>query len=149
MLEANTIRSPAENAGIRIAGEGSGAEINGSTIIGGLEGILIGAGADVTVRTTQVSDASTGIRIYDATAKLLTNRVTGNGTGLVVAGSGRLETAENLVCDNDVNLDLRDGAASSLDHNQICADGSSDPIVDTPSTGGRQGGEDRGVRLLP
>lgn len=129
-IEANHIYSRPDQAGIRVANDGTTVSISGSDITGGREGVSISFGADANVHRTQINGAEVGIRVKDADAVLELNRLMSGGTGLEVSGETYLETFENDICDNELNLDLRDGALVPLAQNRVCAEGSSELAVE-------------------
>lgn len=129
-LVANHVYSSPDQAGVRVANDGSRVVISGSDITGGREGILVTSGAEVEVQRSQVDEAEVGVRVLDADASLLLNRFERNGTGLRVSGDTYLETIDNDICDNDLNLDLHDGALVPLAQNRVCVDGSSELAVE-------------------
>jgi hypothetical protein len=120
-LEQSQIRSLPENAGIRVGNEGSDLEISGTTIEGGLEGVLATSGARLTIRRSLISEAAVGVRVSNAEATLDLNELTENKVGLEVSGDSYFESIGNVICDNTVDLDLRDGASYPIDQNETCA----------------------------
>ncbi len=123
LVEASPVNSLSQNAGIRVANEGSSAEITGTDIIGGTEGLYVGPGAGVLVYRTNVRDAEIGIRVLDAELRLQEAGLIGNEVGLRVGGDSYLETSGTTFCGNAQSLDLSDGARVPLDQNDICIDG--------------------------
>lgn len=121
-LEANHIYSRPDQAGIRAANSSTSVAVRGTDITGGREGILATDGAEIDVMTTQVDEAQVGVRVIDADAILRLNRLERNVTGLQVSGDGYLETISNDICDNELNLDLADGALVPLAQNAVRAD---------------------------
>ena len=117
-IEAAHVYNSPDTAGIRVAGEGTTVQVSGSNVYGGTAGFIVGNGADLVVYTSQVTNADTGIEIYDADVELATNRFERNTTGLEARGSGQLVTLDNVICDNQVNLDLRDGVAVPVEQNE-------------------------------
>lgn len=129
-LTANHIYSPPDQSGIRVANEGTQVSVSGTDITGGREGILATAGAEIDVKRSQVDEAEIGVRIVDADASLQLNRLERNRTGLQVSGDSYLETLDNDICDNDRNLDLRDGALVPRSQNRVCAEGDAGAAVE-------------------
>lgn len=125
-LEASRIESPEGTSGIRVANDGSSADISGSEISGGREGVLASFGAEVEIYRTNVHGADVGVRVLDADLVLQHGALLGNGVGLEVSGESYLETMNTDICDNGLNLDLRDGAMVPLELNRVCVDGTSE-----------------------
>jgi len=130
LVEASPIDSLVQNAGIRVANEGSSAEVSGTSITGGSEGLFVGDGAEATFIRSNVTSAGTGIRVNDATLDLQHGAIIGNDVGLSVAGDSYLATNETDVCQNGQNLDLADGARVPLELNRICQDGTAELAVE-------------------
>jgi hypothetical protein len=131
-IAAAAVASLPGNTGIRVANEGSSANVNGTSVSGGLEGVLVGPGAAVTVERSNVQGADLGIRVQDGELVLSNAAVVGNRIGLQVGGASFLEVSDTDIC-NDLNFDLRDGAEVPPDvtpANRICVEGSGEPATD-------------------
>ena len=128
IIEASPIESLPGNAGIRVANEGSSAEISGTGISGGREGVYVWGGAAVTLHRSNAQGADIGVRVLDAELVLQDGAIIGNGVGLEVSGDSYLETVDTDICDNDRNLDLRDGAMVPFELNRVCVDGTSELV---------------------
>ena len=124
-IAASTISSQTANSGIRVANEGSSADISGTTISGGTEGVLIGPGATVDFRRSNAQGADVGIRVVSAELTVVAGALIDNGIGLQVSGDSFIEVSDTDFC-NDADLDLQDGAAVPIEPNRFCADGATE-----------------------
>ena len=134
-IAAAVIESLPGSTGIRVANEGSSATINGTSVSGGLEGVLVGPGAAVTVERSNVQGADLGLRVQDGELVLSNGAVVGNRVGLQVGGTSFLEVSDSDFC-NDLDFDLRDGAEMPPDvtpANRICVEGNGEPATEAGS----------------
>lgn len=112
-ITSNAIVGDHLTDGLRINGEGSAPDIQGNTIEGADNGIWIGGGASGLIQRNHVSGARTGISVVDAHPTISVNDVVGNGVGLAIEGGDRPELVSNSICDNEQDLDIRDGEVSA------------------------------------
>jgi len=64
-----------------------------------------------------------GVVVFDGTPTLTDNSITGNTTGLTLAGTSAPTLSGNHVCDNETNLTVSgDCVEVSTDGNFICED---------------------------
>ena len=123
VVEGNTILSDEQTDGIRVSGAGSAPVISGNTVTGGDVGIWVGSEAQANIRRNLVTIARTGVVISGSDAVVDSNVIRSNGVGVVIDMGATPAFVGNTVCDNDMNLDLRDGTAVSMSDNDICPDG--------------------------
>lgn len=112
-ITSNVIVGDHTTGGVRVNGEGSAPSIQGNTIAGGDVGIWMGGGAGGLVQRNHVSGARTGIAVVDAHPTISVNDVVGNGIGIAIEGASRPDLVANTVCDNEQDLDIRDGEFSA------------------------------------
>lgn len=129
-VAAGTIASRPGQSGVRVANDGSSADITGTTITGGAEGVLVGPGAEVTFRRSNTQDAEVGIKVQDGDLIVTEGAVVDNAIGLQVSGDSFVEVSGSDIC-NGTNFDLRDGAAVPTEPNRVCDDR---PNVDAAGT---------------
>ena len=127
-LHHNEITVGVQNDAIRVAGDGTTAEISSQVIRGGDFGIWISAGADATVRRSKVTEARTGIAVMGADAILDTLEIRHNGTGLLVDRGAAPSLVNNTICENATNVDIRDAPEISQTGNDVA-----DPCPGEPS----------------
>ncbi len=120
-VAAGTIASSPGQAGIRVANDGSSADITGTSISGGAEGLLVGPGARVTFQRSNARDADVGIRVQDGELIVAAGALVDNVIGLQVSGDSFLEVSDTDLC-NETNFDLNDGASVPPEPNRICQD---------------------------
>ncbi len=126
ILESNTILADAQTDGIRVSGAGSAPQIADNVVTGGEFGIWVGDEAAGDVRRNLVTSAKTGVEISGADAVMDTNEIRSNGVGIVLDKGAAPMLVGNTVCENDVNLELRGGAAALFErqrHLRRCCSG--------------------------
>jgi hypothetical protein len=118
-LHHNVITVGVQNDAIRVAGNGTTAEISSQVIQGGDFGIWLSAGADATVRRSKITEAQTGVGVMGADAVLDSLEVRYNGTGLLVDHGAAPNLVGNIICENGTNVDIRDAPEFSQAGNDV------------------------------
>ena len=121
-MAAGTVTSEATNSGIRVANDGSSADISGSSIRGGSEGLLVGPGAKVVFQRSNTQGSDVGIRVVSAELTVTDGALIDNGIGLQVSGDSFLEVSDTDFC-NETDFDLMDGADVPAEPNRFCDNG--------------------------
>lgn len=121
-VAAGDIDSRPGQAGIRVANDGSSADITGTSISGGAEGVLVGPGATVTFQRSNAQEAAVGIKVQDGELTITAGALVDNTIGLQVSGDSFLEVSDTDFC-NETDFDLRDGATVPSEPNRVCDDG--------------------------
>jgi hypothetical protein len=128
--------------GIDVVG-GTGWIVRANDLSGFVNAIDVRPAASGLVEGNEVGDSLTGIAARGDGVRVLGNTVDGGGNGIVVDrsseitgntvegavvgmklnGSSRATLRDNVLCGNDVNLMVAEGAEPVLEDNEICEDG--------------------------
>ena len=114
-----------------MANDGSSADITGTIVTGGDQGLLVAPGAAVTFQRSTAQASGIGIKVQDGELVVSNGALVDNGIGLQVGGASFLEVTDTDIC-NETNFDLRDGALVPPDvtpENQICVEGAESPAA--------------------
>ena len=123
VVEGNTIRD-SRTAMMVVE---SSVDIVENDVSGNQFGLNI-AGTGATVRGNLFRDNTVGVLISSSSSGRMTsltlegNTVEGNVRGIAIKAGTSSRLMGNVVCDNETNLDIVDGADVTLQDNEICAD---------------------------
>jgi len=130
-IESNYIVGDRVTDGIRILGPGTAPTVHGNNIIGGDSGIWVGAGAQGLISRNNVIGARTGITIIGAAPTVSTNGFSENEVGVSIDITASPQFIDNDICGNALDVEIPEGASTSIEDIEICEQGSEEAAVQT------------------
>jgi len=130
-IESNDIVGDRVTDGIRILGPGTAPTIWGNDISGGDSGIWVGDGAEGLISRNNVVGARTGITIIGAAPTVSTNGFSENEVGVSIDITASPQFIDNDICGNTLDVEIPEGASTSIEDIEICERGSEEAAVQT------------------